>query len=119
MKITEKLSTAPTNRVVHITPHISYDTCVVPVPNDDGVGRVIRSELRFTMEQTASETEVKQSRGEVIEFMHDRAKRAMLHELYGEIEAELRAIQIMIWEASQPYDQKIVARLAKLISDIR
>lgn len=118
MKITEKLATAPTNRVVHITPHITYDTSVISPSSADGVGRVIRTELRFTMEQTASEVEVRESRGQVVDFMHDRAKRAMLHELYGEVENELRTIQTMIWEASQPYDQEIVRRIGNLIGEL-
>lgn len=118
MKFIDNLKTAPLDKLVPLTPHLSFKTETSTSYKEPFTGRLVRSELRFTIDQIASENELKYSKGQVIEHFHERAKHAMKHELYSPIVQELHAIQILAWGSETPNNQEISIRIGKLIGEM-
>lgn len=119
MKLVEALKTVPLNKLVPISRHITFGQFDENSLPSFPMGRRVRSELRFTMEQTVSEEDLRSNRNDVLEFCNERAKAAMLHELYLPIIDELRSIQILAWENETPDNQEISTRIGKLIGEMK
>lgn len=62
----------------------------------------------FAFHQSGPEDEISE--------MHDRALKAIMREVYGEVEAELHTVQEEMWEAGLSSDEPPVIRLSNLIA---
>lgn len=115
LPIVEAMMTARTGKVVPLTRHISiladvHSELMHPMQAPDRAYEFV-TEAKLSVHQHSTDDRA-------IAILQDRARRMVLHELYGPVEDRLHEILHLVWEAHQPND-KIATAVEELINDLR
>ncbi len=114
LPIVEALHTVPTGRKFQLTTHLSF-AAMSSEPDRPfrlDAAEEVQSKATFEMRQLSREPRETM-------FLHDRARRVMIEEIYGPVTKRLHEIMVMLWEEGPRYDDKIVQAIEQLMEDLK
>lgn len=114
LPMVEALRTAETGKRFAINRHLSLicEVGSITAPFSRGDAYEVKSEATFRIVQVANDSRA-------LGHLHDRAARALTHEVYGPVMDRLMEIRTMLWEDGPRYDDKIAEAIDELINDLK